>query len=77
MMFNNLTKLMKILMRENSLQQVLFHFSRFTGILKILLSIKNLGQYEKFPRDKFVKKKEYFAKYFAVCNFFSITMLSC
>ena len=34
LMFNNLTKLAKILTRENSMQQVLFNFSRSTGSIK-------------------------------------------
>ena len=33
--FNNLTNLTKILMRQNSMQQVLFHFSRSTESIKI------------------------------------------
>ena len=57
LMLNNLTKLMKILTRENSMKQVLFHFSRSTGITEFLISIKNLWQYKKLPCDKFVKKK--------------------
>ena len=31
LMFNNLTELTKIFTRENSMQQVLLHFSRSTG----------------------------------------------
>ena len=47
----------KILTRDNSMHQVLFDFSRSRAILRVLVSIKNLGQYKKFPCDKFVKKK--------------------
>ena len=57
-MFNKLRKLTKILKRDNSMQQVLFHFSRSAAVLRILVSIKNLGQYKKLPLDKLVKKKK-------------------
>ena len=36
------------------------------AVLRILFSIKNLGQYKKFHWDKFVKKKDQFDKYLAV-----------
>ena len=42
------------------MQQVLFQI-----VLRILVDIKNLWQYKKLPCDKFVKKKEHFAKHFA------------
>ena len=48
LMFINLTKLTKLLTRENSLQQVLFHFSSSMGNIRSF-SIKNLGQYKKLP----------------------------
>ena len=48
-MFNNLKKLTKILTRKKSMQQILFHFSRIAGSIKILVSIKKL------PWDKFVE----------------------
>ena len=40
------------------MQQILFHFSRIAGSIKILVSIKNLKQYKKLPWDKFVEKKQ-------------------
>ena len=40
LMFHNLTKVTKILMRKNPMQQVLFHFSRSISSFKILISIK-------------------------------------
>ena len=43
MAINNQPKITKILTRENSIQQVLFHFSRSMG------SIKNFSLYKK-PR---------------------------
>ena len=43
LMFNNLTKLTEILMRENSMQEILFYFSRSTG------SIKTFSWYKKSP----------------------------
>ena len=38
--------------------------------LRFLVSIKNFGQNEKLPLDKFVKQKEPFAKYFVVREIF-------
>ena len=35
LMFNNLTKLMQILTKKNSMQQILLHFSSSTGSIKI------------------------------------------
>ena len=46
------------------MQQVLLHFSGSIGNIKIFSSIKNLGQYEKLPLDKFVQKKKNIAKTF-------------
>ena len=63
-MFNNLTKLMKILTRESPMQKVLFHFSRSTGLLRTLISVKNLNQYKK------LRKKEHFAKRLVVRKIF-------
>ena len=63
-MFNNLPKLTGTLTRENPMQQILFYFSRSTGSIKNF-SIKN-RQNKKFPRDKFVMKKEHFAKHVTV-----------
>ena len=40
LMFNNLTKLTKILSKKKSVQQVLFHFSRNTGNTKIFSLFK-------------------------------------
>ena len=55
------------------MQKVLFYFSRSTGSIKILVSIKNLGHYKKLPSDKFVKKKRTFCKTFhSMWNFFTI-----
>ena len=51
------------------MQQVLLHFSGSIGNIKIFSSIKNLGQYEKLPLDKFVqKKKNILPKHFVVCK---------
>ena len=36
LIFDSLTKLMKILTKKNSLQQVLFHFSRSAGCIYLL-----------------------------------------
>ena len=47
LMFINLTKLTKLLTRD-SLQQVLFYFSRSMDNIRSF-SIKNLGQYKKLP----------------------------
>ena len=52
------------------MKQVLFHFSRSTGITEFLISIKNLWQYKKLPWDKFVKKKITFCKIFHGTQFF-------
>ena len=40
------------------------------AVLKCLVKIKKFEQYKKLPSDKFVKKKEYFAKHFVVCEIF-------
>ena len=45
-MFNNLTKLKRILDQKNSMQQVLFHSFRAQAVL---VSIKNFGQYKNLP----------------------------
>ena len=59
------------------MQKVLFCFSRSTGSIKILVSIKNLGHYKKLPWDKFVKKKRTFCKTFRSMQIFSrIAMFS-
>ena len=77
LMFNNLIKLTKILTRENSMQQVLFHFSRSWPILRILVSIKNL-EYKNFLLEKNLwRKKNILQKHSAVGKFFfRITMFS-
>ena len=63
LMFNNLTKLTRILYldQKNSMQQVLFHLFRARAVL---VSIKNFGQYKNLPWDKFVRKKITFCKIF-------------
>ena len=38
------------------------------AVLRFLVSTKILRQYKKLPSDKFMKKKEYFAKHFIVCE---------
>ena len=74
-MFDNLTKLMQILTRENSMQRVLFYFSTNTGNIKNF-SIKNLEQYKKMSRGKFVKKKRRFCKTFCCKEIFFIIALN-
>ena len=56
------------------MQQVLFHFSNSTGNIKTFNYNKKLPAVKKILRDKFVKKKEHFVKYFVVCNIFRMTM---
>ena len=46
-MFNNLTKLMKILTRENSMKNFYFILVGAQVILRILVKAKNLGQFKK------------------------------
>ena len=46
LMFNNLAKLTRILITQNSVQQLLCHFSRSAGSIKVF-SMKNLAQYKK------------------------------
>ena len=67
---NSLTKPTKILMRENSMQQVLFHFSRSTAVLRIFFSMKNLGQYKKIPWE-ICEEKRTFCKTFHSTRSFS------
>ena len=38
------------------------------AVLRILVSIKKVGQYKKFPWDKFENKKGHFAKHFPACE---------
>ena len=59
--FNKLTKLMK----KRSIQQV-WYFSTSMGSMNIFSWYKNFEKYKKLPSGKFVKKKEHFAKYFAI-----------
>ena len=48
-MLNNLTKLMKILMKKNSMQQVLFYVTSSASSIKIFSKYKKLGSIKKFP----------------------------
>ena len=57
---------MEILTKENPMKQILFNSVGVRAVLKILVSIKNLRQDKKFPWDKFVNKKEHFAKHFTM-----------
>ena len=57
-MFNNLTKLTTILTRKDSMQLI------SPGVLRFLISIKNLGQCKNLSLYKFVKKKRTFRKAF-------------
>ena len=59
-----MTKLTEIVIRENSMQQVLFHFIGVQVVLRILVTIKNLQQYKTLSWDKLVKKKIAFHKTF-------------
>ena len=57
------------------MQQVLFHFSRSRAVLRILISLKNLGQYKKFPWDKFFEEKRTFCKAFRSMRNFILELL--
>ena len=62
-MFNNLTKLTKIVVLTKKDQcNSLFHFSEGMGSITFFL--------KKVPWQKFVKKDEYSAKYFVICEMF-------
>ena len=65
-----MTKLTEILIIKCSMQDILFHFSRSAGSIKILVSIENLGQYKILPWDKFAKKKITFRQTFHSMQFF-------
>ena len=50
------------LTRKYSMQQVLFHFSRIAGSIKIFSQYKKLPAIKKELLDKFVKQKRTFCK---------------
>ena len=71
LMFNNLRKLTKILTRTNSMQHILFHFSRNMGDIKIFSLHKKAGSILKNCLEiDLWGKKEHFAKHLIVCKFF-------
>ena len=73
---NNLTKLTEILTRKNSMRKVLFHFWGEQVLLRIMVSVKNLGQYKKLPWNKFVKKNNILQNILHYAKPFKITLLS-
>ena len=73
-MFNDLTKITKILTKK-TMQQVLFYFRRSTVSINIFSCAKKLGQYKKSPREKKVKKKITFREIF--CSMENFLELQC
>ena len=72
LVFNSLRKLTKIF--KNLLQQVLFHFSRGTGSIKIFSKYKN-WEVKKFSWDKFAKKKRFRKIFCSIRNFLELQSL--
>ena len=64
--------------QKKSMQHIRFCFISVgvRAVLRFLVSIKKLGQYKKFPWDKFVKKKRTFRKIFhGMWNFLELQCL--
>ena len=58
-------------MKKYSMQEVLFHFSMSMSSIKIQLVQKSLGNIKNcLELNLWWKKKEHFAKHFAVCKNF-------
>ena len=75
-MFNNLTKVTKILTKKKSKQQLLFHFSRSTSSIKIFSKCKKSGSIKDCLEINLQRKKELnFAKYDLV-EFLELSMVT-
>ena len=70
-MFNNLTKVTKILTKKKSILQLLFHFGWSTTSIKIFSKCKKMGSIKDSLEINLRGKKELnFAKYVVICKHF-------
>ena len=78
LIFSNLIKVTKILMKNVQHSCLCFISLRALGALRFIVSIKNVELYKILPWDKFFTKKKRISKHISkLPNFFRIAMFSC